>query len=88
VAGGGVGPGPGVAVGAGVGTGVGAGVAPGMTGIAIVTTPLFEGVLLGWVGSSSVIVWHPSISAAATTVPRARVFMVTPRLEITSEGHT
>src|SRR5512138_220003 len=62
----GVGLGPGVGVGVGVGFGVGVGIA----GSGIVRTePL---VPLGWVGSSSVMVWQPTrrvaTAAVATTV--------------------
>jgi hypothetical protein len=52
----GVGAGVGVGFGAGVGVGFGAGVpGTGIFGIGMVRTPPDAGVLLGWVGSSSVI---------------------------------
>jgi hypothetical protein len=69
----GVGAGAGVGVGfgagAGVGFGAGAGVADtGIFGIAMVSTPL-EGVVLGWVGSSSLIEWQPISRNAAPAMP-------------------
>jgi hypothetical protein len=70
--------GVGVGVGAGVGVGLGAGVAAGLgvgvpetriEGIGIVRTPPEAGVLLGWVGSFSVIEWHPIRSKPAAATP-------------------
>src|SRR5512141_2818310 len=58
----GVGTGSGVGVGTGVGTGVGlgVGVAPGIAaGIGIVSSAEEDFAFVGWVGSSSVIVWQP-----------------------------
>jgi hypothetical protein len=73
--GGGVGAGVGVGVGAGPGVGVGlgfgVGVAVGIVGIETLRTPE-EGALgdaLGAVGSSSVIVWQPARTKAATAIP-------------------
>jgi hypothetical protein len=82
----GVGGGVGAAVGAGVGVGVvaggvalglgeGAGVDPatGKNGIGIVSVP--EGFLVvGAVGNSSVMVWHPA-RTAAERIPRSGFFM-------------
>jgi hypothetical protein len=68
----GVGVGVGVALGVGAGTGVGAGIA----GIATVNTPEL-GVCVGWVGSSSVIEWHPIRMKAAPATPRAVLFITT-----------
>jgi hypothetical protein len=76
----GVGAGPGVAVGDGDGFGVaiGAGVATEILGIG--TLRIGEvGVFEGSVGSSSVIVWHPTRTSAAAT-PKAVVLIATPLL--------
>jgi hypothetical protein len=61
----GLGAGAGVGVGLGVGLGVGA-LATGIAGIATVTTP-DEGVFVGCVGSSSVIVWQPDRKKVPST---------------------
>src|SRR5512140_3819482 len=76
----GFGAGVGVAVGAGVGFGVGAGVAPGIAGIATVRMPLLPAfvVLVGCVGSSSVMVWQPTRSSAAAVRPYVALFMTAP----------
>ena len=84
-----MGVGGGVGVGAAVGAGFGAGVpATGIDGIGMVKTPPVAGVLLGWVGSSSVIVWHPTRTNAAEAMPQANLLIATLCLESTSEGHT
>jgi hypothetical protein len=56
----------GVAV--GVGAGVGVGVAKGIFGIGTVRIG-DEGVFVGSVGSSSVIVWHPTRMNPTATMP-------------------
>jgi hypothetical protein len=73
----GVGAGAGVGVGAGVGAGggLGVGVAPGMAGIGTFRTPPVPGVLVGCVGSSSVIVWHPRRRRAEIEKPTESLFM-------------
>jgi len=61
-----VGVGEGVAF--GVGAGVGVGVPTEIFGIGTVRIG-DEGVFVGWVGSSSVIVWHPIRMNATDTIP-------------------
>ena len=70
--------GAGVGEGGGVAEGFGVGVlATGIEGIAIVRTP-DEGVLVGWVGSSSVMVWHPARKQVPSTTPQAVLVIVIP----------
>ncbi len=57
------GPGAGAGVAAGVGVGVTAGTGTTITGMG----PVASGVL-GWVGSSSVIVWHDAAHTPNTTI--------------------
>jgi hypothetical protein len=73
---GGVGVGVGAGVGAGAGAGAGVGVAfgagvpdSGIFGIGMVSTPPETGVVLGWVGSSSLIEWQPIRRNAAAAMP-------------------
>jgi len=70
--------GAGVGAGAGVAVGFGAGVpTTGIVGIATVRTPDF-GVFVGWVGSSSVIVWQPVRKRVPSAALQAVLFIVTP----------
>jgi hypothetical protein len=72
--------GAGVGVGAGAATGFGVGaLATGIAGIATVRTP-DEGVFVGWVGNSSVIVWQPDRKKAPRTTPQAVLVIATPSL--------
>jgi hypothetical protein len=58
----------------GFGTGV---LATGIDGIATVRTP-DAGVFVGWVGSSSVIVWHPVRKNVPSTTPQAVLVIAIP----------
>ena len=60
--------------------GVGAGVfTTGIDGIGTVRTPgPLVGVFVGWVGSSSVIVWHPVRKRVPSTTAQAVLFIATP----------
>ena len=69
--------GAGAGAGAGVGVGRGVGVATGIDGIGTVRTPE-EGVFVGWVGSSSVIVWHPVRKKVPSTTPQAVLVIAFP----------
>jgi hypothetical protein len=82
--GGGVGVASGVGAGAGAGAGgvavaLGAGVATGIDGIGTVMTPDL-GVFVGWVGSSSVIVWHPVRKRVPSATLQAVLFIATPSI--------
>jgi hypothetical protein len=76
----GVGPGVGLGVGDAVGVGLGVGVPTAILGMGTVRTD-DVGVWVGWVGSSSVIVWHPT-RTSATATPWT-VFIAAPSLEFT-----
>jgi hypothetical protein len=70
--------GAGVGVATGVAVGFGAGVPTnGIDGIGTVRTPAV-GVLVGWVGSSSVIVWHPVRKRVPSATAQAVLFIATP----------
>jgi hypothetical protein len=73
----GEGPGVGVAFGVGDGLGVGDGVAPGIFGIGTFRIG-DDGVSVGWVGVSSVIVWHPSRMSVTAVRPQPMVFITIP----------
>jgi hypothetical protein len=80
--GGGVGVASGVGAGVGVATGVAVGVGAGVPtngidGIGTVRTPAV-GVFVGWVGNSSVIVWHPVRKRVPSTTVQAVLFITTP----------